>query len=179
MRIAIVGYGSLIWDIENLAPFVVGDWNIGVGPHLPVEFSRISPKRKRALVLTVDRNLQHLCPTSVIESSRRDLEQAIDDLAARERCSAEMIATVQSDSDDGWLAANEYDAAIWAALPANFEEETGQPFNHQKGVDYLQTLTGGSIAEAWRYIEFAPKVTKTPFRQFLQNHPFWKSLPEF
>ncbi|MDP6530786.1 MAG: hypothetical protein QF375_02760, partial [Arenicellales bacterium] len=53
-RFAIIGYGSLIWDLDNLAPYVEGEWDMYQGPHLPLEFSLISKKRKRALALAID-----------------------------------------------------------------------------------------------------------------------------
>ncbi|SVC10487.1 uncharacterized protein METZ01_LOCUS263341, partial [marine metagenome] len=37
--IAIIGWGSLLWDLDNLTPFVQGDWAINAGPRLPLEFS--------------------------------------------------------------------------------------------------------------------------------------------
>ena len=53
-RYAIIGWGSLIWDLESLEPHVRGDWSMGAGPRLPMEFTRVSPKRKRALVVCLD-----------------------------------------------------------------------------------------------------------------------------
>ncbi len=184
MRIAIIGYGSLIWDLDNLAPFVTGDWQLGAGPALPVEFSRISPKRKKALVLVVDPSLDHQCATCVINSNRQDLDQAITDLAARERCDRQMIGYVSSsgkfhrplDCAADWLEQSDYDAVLWTALPGNFQSELQTGFTHRNGRDYLKTLEGQALKEAWRYIEFAPVVTDTPFRRFLANDPFWQSL---
>ncbi len=86
MRIAILAYGSLIWDEECLAPHITGGWRLGAGPRLPVEFCRISPKRKRALVLTIDAQQGHEVATSYTLSKRTVLAEAIADLAARERC---------------------------------------------------------------------------------------------
>jgi len=184
MQIAIIGYGSLIWDLENIAPFVSGDWQLGVGPAMPVEFSRISSKRKKALVLVIDEKLDHQCRTCVIESTRNHIEQAVSDLATRERCANDMIGFVSScgkfhrplDCATHWLERSDYDAVLWTALPGNFESELLQDFNHLKGREYLETLDGDALTEAWRYIEFAPEVTDTPFRRFLAEDPFWQSL---
>ena len=184
MRIAIVGYGSLIWDLENLEPFVSGQWSLGSGPKIPVEFSRISPKRKKALVLVIDHSLKHQCATNIIKSSRPNIDDAINDLAARERCKPDMIgyldksgSTYKSFTDvEDWLEKSTYDGVIWTALPYNYELETGEKFSHESGVKYLQTLNADALAEAWRYIEFAPEVTDTPFRRFLQHNEFWQSL---
>jgi len=184
MNIAIVGYGSLLWDLENLSPFVTGDWKLGDGPQMPVEFSRVSPKRKEALVLVIDETLDHQCQTSVIDSTRNDLHQAVNDLAARERCSHDMIGYVSARGDayrplDGaheWLDKSGYDAVIWTALPGNFHDQVNQPFSHDNGLAYLKTLKGAALEEAWRYVEFAPEITDTPFRRFLRNDNFWQSL---
>jgi len=184
MRIAIVGYGSLLWDLENLTPFVAGDWKLADGPQMPVEFSRVSPKRKDALVLVIDETLDHQCDTSVIDSTRNDLHQAVDDLAARERCPQNMIGYVSTDGDahrpldcaGEWLKKAPYDAVLWTALPGNFHEQVNHPFSHENGLAYLKTLKGAALEEAWRYVEFAPEITDTPFRRFLRSDNFWQSL---
>ena len=184
MRIAIVGYGSLIWDLENLSPFVTGNWKLADGPQMPVEFSRVSPKRKQALVLVIDENLDHQCDTCIIDSTRRDLSQAVEDLAARERCQQEMIGYVSNtgdahrplDSAHEWLGQSNYDAVLWTALPGNFHDQINQPFSHENGLAYLKTLKDEALVEAWRYVEFAPEVTDTPFRRFLRNDNYWQSL---
>ena len=185
MRIAIIGYGSLIWDLENLEPHVSGSWNIGGGPQMPVEFSRISPKRKKALVLVIDETLGHACKTCVIASNRNNLDEAVADLARRERCPHDAVGVVTERSTascgvpaavHNWLGASAFDAAIWTSLPANFHSETGEQFTHARGVDYLKTLKGESLGEAWRYIEYAPAVTSTPFRRHLAQDSFWQSL---
>jgi len=190
MRTAIIGYGSLIWDLENLAPWVSGGWQRGSGPALPVEFSRISPKRKMGLVLVIDNDLDHDCATSVIQSSRSDLDQAIADLAARERCPENRVGLV-SKADPAmtraksadvtarvghWLERSNYDAAIWTDLDANFSEHTGDIFDHARGHSYLRTLQDASLAEAWRYISYAPEETDTPFRRHLATDEWWCSL---
>ena len=184
MQIAIIGYGSLIWDLENLAPFVTGKWQLGLGPAMPVEFSRVSPKRQQALVLVIDESLDHQCKTSFIASTRNDLAQAVVDLAARERCDTDMIGFVGGagksyrplESARMWLNSSAFDAVIWTTLPGNFSDEVKQPFTHQNGRDYLKTLSGAALKEAWRYIEFAPEITDTPFRRYLRNDAFWQSL---
>jgi len=184
MRIAIVGYGSLIWDLENLKPFVSGQWSLGCGPKMPVEFSRISPKRKKALVLVIDHSLDHQCTTNIIKSARSNIDEAIKDLAERERCKIDMIGYLDKSGNEyksfsgveDWLEKNNYDAVIWTALPYNFELETGKEFTHKSGLEYLKSLNANALAEAWRYIEFAPKVTDTPFRRFLKQDEFWQSL---
>ena len=84
-RIAVIGFGSLIWDLDNLAPFVTGDWMMGAGPSLPFEFTRVSPKRKMGLAVCLDYTNGDPCPTNAILSIRDDIDEAAEELRARER----------------------------------------------------------------------------------------------
>jgi hypothetical protein len=91
-RIAILGWGSLIWDLDDLAPNVEGPWSMRAGPRLPMEFSRVSPKRLMGLVVALDPLDGVACPTHAIRSRRTRLADAIADLAARERAPASASA---------------------------------------------------------------------------------------
>ena len=84
-RIAVIGWGSLIWDLDNLAPLIEGTWLMGGGPVLPMEFSRVSPKRLQALAVCLDPQYGDPCQTNAIISIRDDIHDAAEDLRARER----------------------------------------------------------------------------------------------
>jgi hypothetical protein len=75
-----------------------------------------------------------------------------------------------------WLEATGHDAAIWTDLDANFTEHTGTSFEHNRAYGYLRTLEEASLAEAWRYITYAPEETDTPFRRHLTSDCWWRSL---
>jgi len=188
VTIAIIAYGSLIWDEECLAPHITGGWRRRAGPRLPVEFSRISPKRKGALVLVIDETAPPV-PTSWTASRRRDIEAAARDLAARERAPLAAIGMVTRSGEmanctpavgeavHDWLCRQPaLEGAVWTHLPGNFEAETGEPFSHAAGLRWLQGLKGESLVEAWRYVTFAPEETDTAFRRFLAGHPWWQAL---
>jgi len=190
MRIAIIGWGSLLWDLENLEPRVTGDWSYGGGPRLPLEFSRVSPKRKLGLVVIIDPTHGAPCPTSYIKSVRSDLSAAVSDLAARERAPIERIGHAQlgtghinssnpplNETLTAWLAATGYDACVWTDLPANFTEHSSHEFTIEAGIAYLKTLPPASLDEAKRYIENAPGETITPLRSALATNAWWQSLP--
>ena len=189
MKIAVIGYGSLIWDLECLEPRVDGPWQRAGGPLLPLEFSRISPKRRQALVLVVDDSISAPCATSHIASTRNRLEDAVDDLAQRERCRPEFISYTSRDGSrsrgtsrraqsavQAWLAGTRFDGAVWTGLPANFAEATGTPFSHDAALAYLQKLDEPSLAEAWRYMEYAPEETATPLRRHVRAQGWWQGL---
>ena len=94
-RFAVLGYGSLIWDLDDLAPHVELPWAMGGGPLLPMEFSRISPKRKMGLVVVLDPDNGVPCPTHAIASVKTDIHSVADDLMRRERAkSIEQIGAV-------------------------------------------------------------------------------------
>ncbi len=187
-NIAIIGWGSLIWDLDNLAPHTNGDWEMEGGPCLPMEFSRISPKRKMGLVVCLDPVVGVPCATHVIASDKTDIAAAVADLAARERAPLDRIGAVHVDGTRqgrmpevcetvaAWCARTGRDGAVWTDLEPNFAEHTGQAFSLERGLAYLRKLQGDSLAEAHRYITSAPPQTATPMRKFLESDPWWRGL---
>ncbi len=187
-RIAILGWGSLIWDLEILTPHVRGDWHMSGGPALPMEFSRVSPKRKQALAVCLDPEVGVDCPTHAIASVRGDIARARDDLAARERAPLHRIGAFHRDGVAAgrmpavvarvraWCDSTGWAGAVWTDLEPNFLAETGQPYTVVAGIAYLKTLTGESLYEAYHYIQNAPAQTRTPLRTALQDDPWWAGL---
>ena len=183
-RIAILGWGSLIWDLDNLAPFVEGQWAMRGGPAFPLEFSRVSPKRLMGLAVCIDPEAGQDCPSHAIASRRRSVAEARADLAARERAPLDLIGAVcmvegtrlgrSATSVAAWCAATGAAGAVWTDLRPNFAETAGGSFSAEAGERYLQGLAGDSFAEALRYIEFAPGETDTPLRRRLAAAPWWR-----
>jgi hypothetical protein len=184
-RYAVLGWGSLIWDLENLAPHVRLPWSMGAGPRLPMEFSRISAKRKMGLVACLDPEIGVPCPTHAIASLRGGLDGAIGDLALRERAPrlriggvclatgkaqgrAAIVATVRD-----WCRAAGWTGAVWTDLLPNYAEAEGEPFSVERGMAYLRRLSGDGLDEAVRYIRNAPPETDTPLRRRLAGDPWW------
>ncbi len=189
MDIAIIGWGSLIWDLEILEAQVDPRWQRGRGPALPLEFSRVSPKRQKALALIVDPDHGTECATSLVVSRRRSLEDAVEDLAARERAPLERIGYASRSGSwscnvdgleqrfEAWFDAHGFAGAVWTDLPANFQAETGTPFSVSAAVEYLRGLEGRSLLEAKRYIELAPEETMTALRKRLHSEDWWAAVP--
>lgn len=188
-RIAVIGWGSLIWDLDNLAPFVTGDWMMGTGPSLPFEFTRVSPKRKMGLAVCLDYVNGDLCPTNAILSIRHDIDAAAEELRARERAKIiDYIGMIHpasgarrssipevADIFEDWCCKTGAAGAVWTDLGGNFEEDRGTPFNVPTAIAYLKTLQGGSLIEAVRYIEYAPAATNTPLRRALAKDDWWRA----
>lgn len=185
---AILGWGSLLWDLANLTPHVRGEWLMQGGPALPMEFTRISPKRKMGLVVCLDANHGVECPTHAILSVRDSIHGAIDDLARRERAPVARIGAVclASGHRNGsspevvalvanWCAGTGRQGAVWTDLEPNFAAHRGEDFTIPRALAYLRTLTGESLDEAVRYIENAPAATDTPLRRALAAEDWWRA----
>ena len=181
--IYILGYGSLIWDLDDLAPKVTGEWRMGIGPQFPLEFTRISPKRKQALALVID-EAGDPCPSHAIQSIRASIAEAAQDLAARERTVLDHIGwvdltngTAQSnyggvaDLVTRWCERENAAGAVWTDLNGNFDH-----FTVERGIAYLKTLKGESLSAAEEYINCAPEATNTPLRRALAADPWWRKL---
>ena len=190
-RIAIVGWGSLIWDLDDLAPKIRGGWRLGAGPALPLEFSRISRKRGGALTAVIDPNVGEASPTAVIESVRSSVSEAADDLAERERAPLGSIGWCDVAADESesrlsavsaivmiWCRSAGWDGAVWTDLSANFATVKKQSFDVEAALAYLQTLDRAALDHAIRYIESAPLETDTPFRRALAADPWWLAEAE-
>lgn len=178
MRIAIIAWGSLIWDPRSL-PYD-GDWQPN-GPRFSVEFSRVS--RDCRLTLVVDGRHGADAPTRFVTSTRRALHDAMADLRDREGTIWSRIGYVNrkdgSDSADAfaqpgdtfqrvfdWSEERGFDAAIWTALPPSFEKETGEQFSLEAATKYLQRLPKIARKCAVTYIEKAPPEVETPLRNY-------------
>ena len=179
MKIAILGWGSLVWDPRQLPHS--GEWHTG-GPVLPIEFSRVSKDGR--LTLVVDSQDGCALPVRFSTSNRDDLHDTIADLRDREgtlrRCIGFVLADGSSNSRlefderadivkvvSSWCQSRDFDAAVWTALLPQFQEQTGKPFNVANAVAYLRTLPKGSRENALDYIRKAPQEIDTPLRQAL------------
>jgi len=185
-KIAVIGFGSLLWDLDDLAPKVSGEWKMYEGPILPLEFSLVSRKRHYALALVIDYGDGAPCPTCVIDSVRSEIGAAIVDLANRERMEPTNIGFVDRNTGEShshreetrntlwnWIENSNYDGAVWTDGERNFEALTGRAFSLQTAQDHLRSLQGISLEEARRYIRNAPARVETPLRRALEGAPWW------
>jgi len=185
---AILGWGSLLWDLDTLAPHVAGGWAVGAGPALPMEFSRVSPKRRLGLVVCLDAADGVGCTTHAIASVRGEIGAVVTDLARRERAPEALIGAVclatghahgaSPDVVEGvrnWCAAEGWAGAVWTDLAPNFADHLGDAFSIPRALAYLRTLAGDSLDEAVRYIENAPAATDTPLRRALALDDWWQA----
>jgi len=175
MRIAIIAWGSLIWDPGDLK-IRDGKWYKG-GPDLPIELSRLSSGRQH-LTYVVDERHDRRLSTRYALSRFDKLTDAIADLACREGCSAERIGYVQAAEDADhharkgvpwqdireWVRKMNLDAAIWTDLKYDFPWE----WNLDNAVFYWKTeIPIDRLPDAAKYASSAPPEVDTDLRQRL------------
>ena len=176
MNIAILGWGSLIWDPQELPHY--GPWKTG-GPRLPLEFSRVSSDGR--LTLVIDPSGPQL-PTRFALSPRTDISDAVEDLRKREGAARQhigfLIAATGSNSRQtfsrqidvnelvkNWCVSQQVDGCVWTALPSNFCEEINLEFSPDNAVVYLERLGKTNREKALRYFRNAPAEVDTPLRR--------------
>ena len=182
----VIGYGSLIWDLDDLAPHIEGQWTYYGGPWLPLEFSLVSAKRRRGLALVIDHEHGQSCPSCTIRSNRNTIEKVVQDLSARERTSDQNIGFIDQNSGAtrsrsattlsairNWLSDTDYSGAVWTDGASNFESVLGVEFSVATATAHLRSLEGESAAEAKRYISLAPDKVDTPLRRALSEQSWW------
>jgi hypothetical protein len=181
VKIAVLAFGSLVWDprgLQTAAKFAPS------GPLLPIEFCRLSKDGR--LTLAIDENFGDVCTSYSAPCALDDLDAAIENLRLREKTSAGNVGFVEPASDRqsdvavahhpqvvatiaAWTEARGYNAAIWTALASNFDEwgKGGEPFSVTAAIRYLEALNGqdaDKFARALEYIRKAPAEVQTPVR---------------
>jgi hypothetical protein len=170
--IACLGWGSLCWDPRSLP--IAGEWNED-GPHLPVEFSRVSSDGRITLVLT-----EGAMPVQAlwVPLAVNTLEQAITALAEREgveRLNAigrvpataavsDAHAVVQS-----WAASRGICGVVWTALKPGLDKDsrgTIPSLDQLRG--HIERLSPRARAGALDYVVRAPLQVETRLRSTLQ-----------
>lgn len=179
MSIAIIAWGSLVWDPRSLP--CKGEWEPG-GPELSIEFSRVSKDCR--LTLVVDGENGVLVGTRFVTSKRRNLRDAIADLRDREGTIWSRIGYVDITHGtnsaqafpqpeptfsliEAWVKEKGFDAAVWTALPSSFKKETGDIFSVDVAASYIRRLPNTARRIAVEYFEKAPPEVSTPLRRHL------------
>jgi hypothetical protein len=189
MKIAILGWGSLLWEGgSEFDKWIEEPW-YDDGPQLKVEFSRVSEKRLGALTLVIDAEHGFLTQVAWCLSKRARFEDAVADLRCREGTPIENIRHICIDDEPAprniadkqdlivaWAREHKLDAVIWTALESNFRQKVGKPFSVTAVVAYVKSLSPDAKAKAAEYVWRAPEFVKTAVRSALQQEP-WFSKP--
>jgi len=190
MKIAILGWGSLIWSPQTLNYNTTFGWQTN-GPILPIEFARISKDGRLTLVLTPNgTNTQTLYAIS----SYNTIEEAILNLAIREGSGRMSIGFYEKSNNqfspinfkykkniEDWLEVNnDIDAVIWTNLPEKWVKETSVKIKKyiepNERIEYLKDLKGNKRAIAEEYIRKTPPQIKTKYRALIEKELNWHPI---
>ena len=181
MRIAFLGWGSLIWCPRDFQ--IREEWHRD-GPCLPVEFARISGDGRLTLVLYPDADrVQVLWAYAEVNS----LDKAVENLRQREETKQCLIGfdSIKENKSccqivpeilneiRGWATKKKLDAAVWTDLPSNFKEERRKEFNGNNVIEYLENLPSEKKQKAREYIEKAPSQIMTRMRRIIKKELGW------
>ena len=178
MKIACLGWGSLIWDPGALP--IRREW-FKDGPFAPVEFSRQSSDGRMTLVIDTSAATVRLLWAEMLSP---DLPSAKEALRDREGITGadwssrigawQTGQTVPATIPDlpRWAEAIGLDAIIWTALRPKFSGRDVSP-SADEVVAYLRGLTGTRRDNAKQYIECAPRQIDTEYRRRIEAALGW------
>lgn len=159
MKIACLGWGSLVWNPGVLR--CVGGWHPD-GPDLPLEFARTSQDGRLTLVLTAGARPVPCLWTEVDYTAPHHAQEA---LAGREGCTLPGIGLWPGDPPANnfgaeaiaaWAAARGVGAVVWTALKPKFEGIDGSgPASAEAAINYLRNLDARRMSNAQEYVERA------------------------
>ena len=185
--IAILGWGSLLWDSAPDFQAQIGGWSMD-GPELPLEFSRVSKSRSGALTLVIDTANGQMCKSAFALSRRTSVEEAVSDLQSREgTTSANIGYYIAQDKSyrttnpsvlvdiDAWLSLASISAVVWTDLRPNFLKQVQTEFSVQAALAYLLALPPEGKARSREYLSRAPNFVNTPLRTAIAGHPALQS----
>ena len=189
MKIAILAWGSLIWQPKDLLFDSEFGWKED-GPILPIEFVRISKDGRLTLVITQNGTL---VPTLYTLSKYESLNEAILNLALREGSGRRSIGSYDKTKNEfshnvffeqnilDWMNEKDFDAVIWTNLGENWaikneSGETVKTIKPAERIEYLKSLKGNVSALAEEYIRKTPIQIKTKYRAQIEEELNWKPI---
>jgi hypothetical protein len=178
MRIACLGWGSLVWDPRELP--IRREW-FKDGPFAPVEFTRQSGDGRMTLVIdpraTPLRVLWALMVPSDLPEATKALcnREGIEDKNCSTRIGSWQARGAAPGSIPGlpaWAEAHELEAVVWTALGPKFGTENRPP-NMQEVIEYLRGLRGAAREHAKQYFERTPRQIDTDYRRHVEAALGW------
>lgn len=182
MRIACLGWGSLVWDPRTLP---VQRYWFTDGPFLPIEFARQSSGGGITLVITPGaREVRVLWALMTVTNAA----EAVAALASREGvrpentsrfigwCESNTSDTESSDqissSISSWARILNIDSVIWTWLPPKFGHEARVP-RVDEVITFLRSRTPAASSRAEEYIRRAPRQIDTEYRRKIEAELGW------
>jgi hypothetical protein len=179
LRIACLGWGSLIWRPSRLP--LIGHpqaWHRD-GPQLPIEFARRSTDGRVTLVVTEEADCM---PVLWAEMDVADPVEARRLLIAREETIERHIGLIRRDAApyngtaagiSSWALARDFDAVVWTKLPPSFNGQDRTPSCNEV-VQYLQGVDDARrLEKAKEYVRRAPSQIATRYRRAIEAALGW------
>ena len=185
MKIACIGWGSLIWRPNEL--LIQRKW-FEDGPIIPLEFVRQSDDGRLTLVITEKakpvRTLWALMYTDNLETAKISLLKREGKGIPRERlnefikvCKKDVEVDSSVDKDiKSWLITKDLDATIWTNLPPKFNKENNKAPSLEDAISYLRGLKNKTFNRAKEYIEKAPMQIDTEYRRAFEKEFNWERV---
>ena len=170
-NIACLGWGSLIWDPQDLS--IRGCW-FDDGPLIPLEFARQSMDDRITLVISPAarpvRSLWTLMDSYSLEDAKEQLQlrektknpEHIGNWSRGEQ-SPKWIPELSE-----WALTRNIDSVIWTALPPRFKGENNRPPSVEDVLRHLRALPKPARDEAEKYIRRAPGQIDTAYRKRIE-----------
>lgn len=182
MKIACLGWGSLIWKAAELP--VASNW-FSDGPWLPIEFAREGDSGKLATVLCAGvaevQVLWARLAVATLQEAREGLREREGVPREQPECIGSWPNGPQSPYQAGigrWAAANGLDAVVWTALPPRTGGLNRRMPSADEALDYLRKLDPDRQAHARDYIRRTPVAITTAYRRLFEETFNWRPLPD-
>jgi len=180
MKIACLGWGSLIWRPDNL--LIRRQW-FSDGPFLPIEFARKSTDGRLTLVITDTakpvRCLWALMATDNLVSAKKSL-QTREGISDKKAGTCIGSVTIDEEITDTikltikkWATLLNLDAVIWTSLPTKFRDTDGLEPTLDEAIQYLNSLDINTKLMAEQYIRRTPKQIDTEYRRKFETEFGW------
>jgi len=176
MKIACLGWGSLIWDPRGLP--MREPW-FKDGPLLPIEFTRQSQDYRITLVIEKDaafvRSLWALMSVNDLKLAKMELRNREgikeDDVGFWTQNSSSKHVFVEIIGE--WAKQKGLEAVIWTALPPKFGGQNGKVPSKVEVISYLRDLPPLKIKYVEEYIRRAPIQIDTDYRRKIEGEFGW------
>lgn len=174
-RIAVLGWGSLVWDPRELP--IHREW-FKDGPLVQVEFLRQSQDNRITLVLDSEappvRSLWAMMDCTELKAAKKALRK-------REGCNLEDIHAWPNGKEapgtildlEAWAHARSIEAVVWTGLPPKFNDTNGNVPKIDEVLAHLDGLLGAERDNAERYVRNTPRQIDTPYRRKIEAVLGW------
>ena len=189
MKIACLGWGSLVWDPRELP--VQEKW-FEDGPFLPIELARQSKDGRLTLVIVEEneilvRSLWTLFTVSTIDDARLALcqREGMPDKNKDRDIHIWPINYIPSNSItaeiERWARSLDVTAVVWTGLSPKIkkdDKEENRAPTLVEAISHLHNLPHEQRRNAERYIRMTPRQIDTPYRRHFEAEFGWTPLSE-